>query len=75
MLSIDPVERQALLYALMNRCQKVTTLEAAKRLDKSKQFVRVALQMGTAPFGVAARNKTRGSYHISPKRLAEYVGA
>lgn len=53
----------------------ITVAEAAKRLDKSEQFIRVALQMGTAPFGFAARNKTRWSYHISPKRLAEYVGA
>ena len=53
----------------------VSVADAAKRLDKSEQFIRVALQMGTAPFGFAARNKTRWSYHISPKRLAEYVGA
>lgn len=53
----------------------VSIAVAAKRLDKSEQFIRVALQMGTAPFGFASRNKTRWSYHISPKKLAEYVGA
>ena len=53
----------------------ITVSEAAKKLDKSEQFIRVALQMGTAPFGFAARNKTRWSYHISPKKLAEYIGA
>lgn len=53
----------------------VSVAEAAKRLDKSEQFVRVALQTGTTPFGFAAKNKTRWSYHISPKKLAEYVGA
>lgn len=52
----------------------ITVAEAAKKLDKSEQFIRVALQMGTAPFGFAARNKTRWSYHISPKKLAEYLG-
>lgn len=53
----------------------ISVADAAKRLDKSEQFIRVALQMGTAPFGFAARNKTRWSYHISPKKLAEYIGA
>jgi len=55
--------------------QKVSIEEAAMRLGKSKQFVRVALQNGAAPFGFA----TRGSgdaydYHISPKLLKEYIG-
>jgi len=55
--------------------QKVSIEEAAVRLGKSKQFVRVALQNGAAPFGFA----TRGSgdaydYHISPKLLKEYIG-
>nr|WP_308742071.1 helix-turn-helix transcriptional regulator [uncultured Anaerocolumna sp.] len=48
--------------------------DAAKILGKSEDFVRTALQMGTAPFGFAAKRKTRWSYHISPKKLAEYVG-
>lgn len=52
----------------------ISVAEAAKRLDKSEQFIRVALQTGTAPIGFAAKNKTRWSYHISPKRLAEYIG-
>ncbi len=52
----------------------ISVAEAAKRISKSEQFVRVALQTGTAPFGFAARNKTKWSYHISPKKLDEYVG-
>lgn len=54
--------------------RNITVEEAAKRLGKSKGFVRVALQQGTAPFGFAAKKKTRWSYHISPKKLDEYVG-
>lgn len=46
----------------------------ARILDKSEQFVRVALQMGTAPFGFASKKSTKWSYHISPKKLKEYVG-
>lgn len=58
-------------YGLHN----ISVAEAAKRLGKGEEFVRVALQTGTAPFGFAAMNKTRWSYHISPKKLAEYIGA
>ena len=54
--------------------KNVSVEQAAKMLGKSEQFVRVALQMGTAPFGFAAKNKTVWSYHISPKKLNEYIG-
>jgi len=55
--------------------QKVSIEEAARMLGKSKQFVRVALQNGVAPFGFAT--KVSGSvydYHISPKLLDAYIG-
>lgn len=55
--------------------KNVPVSEAAKLLGKSEQFVRVALQTGVAPFGFAVKNKTVFSYHISPKKLAEYIGA
>jgi transcriptional regulator with XRE-family HTH domain len=49
--------------------------QAAKMLGKSKQFVRIALQKGIAPFGFAVKlSGNKFSYHISPKKLAEYVG-
>ena len=54
--------------------KNVSVEQAAKMLGKSEQFIRVALQMGTAPFGFAAKNKTVWSYHISPKKLNEYIG-
>ena len=55
--------------------QKISIAEAARRLGKSQQFVRVALQNGIAPFGFAT--KVSGSlydYHISPKLLDDYIG-
>lgn len=52
----------------------VPVRECARRLNKSEQFVRQALQSGTAPFGFAVKNKSVFSYHISPKKLAEYIG-
>lgn len=49
--------------------------QAAKMLGKSRQFVRVALQRGVAPFGFAVKlSGDKFSYHISPKKLAEYIG-
>jgi len=50
--------------------------QAAKMLGKSRQFVRVALQRGIAPFGFAVKlSGERFSYHISPKKLNEYIGS
>lgn len=53
----------------------VSVEEAAKALGKSAQFIRIALQRGVAPFGFAVRSKSKYSYHISAKKLAEYIGA
>ena len=55
--------------------KNVSVSECAKMLGKSEQFVRVALQTGVAPFGFAVKNKSVFSYHISPKKLAEYIDA
>lgn len=54
--------------------KRLTPAQTAKILGVGVQSVRVALQQGTAPYGYAARNKTRWTYHISPKKLNEYVG-
>ena len=49
--------------------------QAAKMLGKSRQFIRVSLQRGIAPFGFAVKlSGERFSYHISPKKLNEYIG-
>ena len=49
---------------------------AAKFLGKSKQFVRVSLQRGSAPFGFATKvSGDKWSYHISPNKLNDYLGA
>jgi hypothetical protein len=53
--------------------KNISIEKAAKALGKSEQFLRVALQTGVASFGFAVRNKTKWSYHISPKKFAEYV--
>lgn len=55
--------------------KNVPVEQAARLLGKSKQFVRVALQRGIAPFGFAVKvTGEKWSYHISPRKLTEYVG-
>jgi len=55
--------------------QKISIDEAARRLGKSKQFIRIALQSGAAPFGFATKGSGNAyDYHISPKLLDEYIG-
>lgn len=57
-----------------NGLKNVPVAEAAKRLGKSEQFIRVGLQRRMLPFGVAVQLSSRFSYHISPKLLNEYIG-
>lgn len=51
----------------------ISVAEAARRLGKSQQYIRVGLQKQRLPFGTAVLVK-RWSYHISPKLLDEYIG-
>lgn len=49
--------------------------EAAQRLKKSEQFVRIGLQRQTLPFGTAVKmSPNRWNYHISDKLFKEYLG-
>ena len=55
--------------------KKVTVAEAAKRMGKSPQFVRICLQRGLLPIGVATKTAEKNyNYYISPKLLDEYIG-
>lgn len=49
--------------------------EAAQKLQKSEQFVRIGLQTGRLPFGTAVKmSKKRWNYHVSDKLFDEYIG-
>lgn len=48
--------------------------ECAKLLNKSPQFVRVGLQRGILPFGYAIKMSSKWTYHISEKKVYEYLG-
>ncbi len=53
--------------------RNISVAEAARRLGKPQQYIRIGLQNQRLPFGTAVHVK-RWSYHISPKLLDEYIG-
>lgn len=54
--------------------KRITTVEAALILDKSPQFVRVAMQRGVLPIGIVTKMSSVYCYYISPKMLEEFTG-
>ena len=53
----------------------MSVMECAKLLNKSPQFVRVGLQRGLLPFGVAIKmNGNKYTYHISEAKVYDYLG-
>lgn len=60
--------------------RKIPPELAADVMGKKGNFVRIGLQRGLLPFGVAIPtsergNKVRYSYYISPKKFMKYTGA
>lgn len=47
---------------------------AAQLMGKSEQFVRIGLQRGLLPFGIAIKMSSMWTYHISPQKFYEYMG-
>ena len=48
--------------------------EAAKKLNMNTQTLRLALQQGLFPFGVAVKtSENRFTYYINPTRLERYL--
>lgn len=55
--------------------QKVTVADAARRMGKAPQFVRLCLQRGLLPIGTATKTGNKNwNYYISPKLLDDYIG-
>lgn len=53
--------------------QNVSVKEAALLLNKSQQFVREGLKSGVLPIGTAVKMSSKWTYHISRKKLMEYI--
>ena len=56
----------------MNR-DKMTPEKAAELLGITPQMIRLGLQQGVFPFGVAIRHKRKYSYDIRPDALRRYM--
>lgn len=56
--------------------QNISVKEAAQMLNKSQQFVREGLKSGVLPIGTAVKigDSSKWTYHISKKKLQEYLG-
>ena len=51
-----------------------TVTMAAEVLGLSPQCIRVGLQQERLPFGFAVKMSSEWTYHISEKKLKEYIG-
>ena len=58
--SIDELDGDS--FKIDGDLKNISVAECAKILGKSEQFVRVALQTGVAPFGMAVKTKTREDF-------------
>jgi transcriptional regulator with XRE-family HTH domain len=65
----DPKEKELLLTS-----QKITVEQVARRMGVSKDFVRIGIQQGQLPFGVAVKMSSVYTYYINPKQFLEYIG-
>ncbi len=54
--------------------RRIKISEAAKAMEKSEQFVRIGLQRGVFPFGVAIKTSSKWSYYINPSAFEQYIG-
>ena len=54
---------------------RITVHEAADMLERSPEFIRIALQQKALPIGIAIRmhGSTRYTYYINPPDLAKYM--
>ena len=52
---------------------RMSVKEAAEKMKVSPQFVRVGLQRGQFPFGVAVKLSSKWTYYINPKQFNEYM--
>ena len=50
---------------------RITVREAARLMHVNEQFIRIGLQRGVLPFGVAIQKGRKGryTYHISPAKF------
>ena len=53
---------------------RISVATAAKLLNASEQFVRIGLQQGTLPFGMAVKMSGQWTYVITKQKFEETTG-
>ncbi len=53
--------------------KNISIKKAADLLGKSQQFVRIGLQRGLLPFGVALQMSSKYTYSIIPGKFYKYI--
>lgn len=73
----EPCEDAAVYEPVISRMKSsnLPVKEAARLMGKDAQYVRIAIQRGMLPFGIAIKGTgDRYSYYISRKQFQEYTG-
>lgn len=59
----------------LSSVERISIAKAAEIMGKAPQFIRLCLQRGLLPFGIATKTGDKNyNYYISPKLFKEYVG-
>lgn len=54
--------------------KKLTVKDVARLMGKSEMFVRIGIQKGILPIGIALKTSSRYSYYINPSLVEQYLG-
>jgi len=54
--------------------KNISIKKAAEEMGKSQEFVRISLQKGSLPFGIAEKLSSKYTYYISPKSFYDFIG-
>ena len=61
--TVEDLDKEVEQDLNINTCNNVPIWKAAMLLHKSEEFIRISLQMGTAPFGFASKKKSKYEVH------------
>jgi len=53
---------------------RLTVKQAAKLMEADEQFIRIAMQRGHLPIGIAMKKSSQFTYYINVRQFSEYTG-
>ena len=54
--------------------EKLNVKDVARLMGKNEMFIRIGLQRGLLPFGIAIKTSSKYSYYINTNKFYEYIG-